>query len=102
MNRENKNECFWKENAIGAPSPEAALLGLRRRAQGFWYCAQEPVKCKKSLFEEGKKVAEEEHVELVTVRHYCPPDPEAARMLLELSAIGEQITLDEELVHYAE
>ncbi len=64
-------------------SDTAVERALFRKATGYVQKIQKPVKLKEILYENGKKVSETEHLELVEEEQYFPPDTASAQFWLK-------------------
>lgn len=61
-----------------APTDDRVQRTLYHRAMGGEVEEQVPIKLKRIKYVDGRKVAEEEYVEMVTVKKFIPPDTTAA------------------------
>lgn len=57
--------------------------GLNKRARGFEYVEQQAIKVKEVQYENGKRVSEIEHVEIVPITKVMPADSKAASFWLK-------------------
>ncbi|MGW6120454.1 hypothetical protein ACWFRF_15535 [Nocardia sp. NPDC055165] len=75
----NRHKIFSEAIKSGKASADADVADrLHQRATGFSWIENQPIKVKEVLYDNGKRISEKEHVEVVSVQKTVPPDSTAA------------------------